>query len=192
MDYPLPSTRRGLTEDELAEIYANTREVLRRHRVNQQGRDWYADAYAWCVELEQIVDIPADRLAWALAALSPMNRWQQNKTDLVDLITTGKCGTFEPGPSRAARILAGEDPGEVLGGNKVRAFGDNIANHASSTAVTLDTHMVNALGLPDRYIERAGVYRTIESAFQDAARERRVLPSQLQASVWIDQRGRAE
>lgn len=194
MNYPTPE--RGLTDRQLAKVT-----TLAQHHIEtnppspqswNQGMGWYSKANDWCKVTGKDLSIATERLAWALAALSPRNRWSQNKTDLTDLITTGKCGAFNPGPKRALAILEGVDPDEVLGGNKTRAFGHNIAHPDTSTAVTVDMWICEALNLPHRYIERAGVYQAVSEAFVAMSASLSVLPHQLQAAVWVEARGRAE
>jgi hypothetical protein len=158
-----------------------------------EGMVWYQKANQFCHDLAEVVSLPWDRLGWALAALSPLNHWHRNKIDLVDLITTGDCTALGPTRPKARAILEGADPLEVLGGNKVLSFGDNIVNLNKSIAVTLDSHMARALELPGgfRYLERVGVYEAVAGAVRTSAKNRSIAPHQLQAALWIESRGKA-
>ena len=153
------------------------------------GMGWYRKANEFIHGLNKIVDIPYRRLGWALAALSPLNSWQQNKIDLVNLVTTGHCGALGPCRVKALRVLDGERPQDVLGGNKVLAFGSNIVDPWRSRKVTLDSHMSQFFGFPAKLFERVGVYDTVAMAMRQHADNIGVRPHQLQAALWTEQRG---
>ncbi len=153
------------------------------------GMEWYRKANEFVHGLNKITDIPYRRLGWALAALSPLNSWQRNKIDLVDLVTTGHCGALGPCRVKAHRVLEGERHQDVLGGNKVLAFGSNIVDPWGSREVALDSHMARFFGFNPRLLERVGVYHTIVQAFRQHADNIGVRPHQLQAAIWTQQRG---
>lgn len=196
IDYPTPA--RALTPSDLELVGVIALRRLRSIKPStsswEQGMAWYEQAHQFCRDLSEIVSHPVDRLCWALAALSPLNHWHRNKIDLVDLVTTGDCAALGPCRTKARRVLAGEPVSEVIGGNKVKAFGDNIANPETSRAVTLDSHMAKALELPGefKYLERAGVYDTIAGVIKRSARGRGIAPHQLQATLWIEARGKSQ
>jgi hypothetical protein len=148
---------------------------------------WYQRANQFCRDLAEIVHKPWDTLAWALAALSPLNSWRSNRIDLVDLVTTGDCGALGPCKHKAQRLLEGEPHWKVLGGPKVKAFGDNIVDPDGSRQVTIDRHMTSGLEFPNsKYIERVGVYEAVSTAFRRSAGGRGILPHQLQAALWVE------
>ena len=186
--------------DELQEVRDITEQTLRHlvdrvdHETWQQGMVWYQNAHAYARQIGEQYGYSIDQTAWALALLSPQNRWAQNKADLVELIETGDCGALPLGTGRAALTLSGEAVGEeIAGGNKVRAFGHNIRYPHNSADVTLDTWMISALGITDaRYLERRGIYHAISDAFRKVAEDHGIMPHQLQATLWIHTRGEAE
>ena len=195
--YPTPT--KGLTEDQLGQVYveAKARILAKVDRLRpkewMEGERWYPDAHAHCVRVGQKFGIDTEQVAYAIAVLSPMNGWQQNKADLVSVIETGEAGTFDSNVDKALDILengrAGED---VAGGRKVRSFARNIAFPYQSADVTLDTHMLKALGLDTKYIARKGVYDAVSDAFRDVAEVHGITANALQAAMWIQQRGKAE
>jgi len=153
------------------------------------GYDWYNRANRFCRDLAKATSVPWRRLGWAMAALSPLNSWDTNKRDLVDLVTTGHCGSLGPCRAKAQRVLDGEPHQVVLGGNKVLAFGSNIVDPWTSREVVLDSHMAKFFGFTYKFLERVGVYDTIAIAMRQHADDIGVRPHQLQAALWIQQRG---
>lgn len=120
---------------------ANSAELLK-------GAQWYADALQFCAAVSRATGLPVSTVAGVTAALSPNNRWPRNMADaerLCRAFSVGtisdaaaiKVSTFNGNKKKALQILAGDQPLEVLGGLKVRAFyqcilGDN--------AVCIDGH----------------------------------------------------
>jgi len=156
-----------------------------------EGSDWYNKANRFVHDLSEITNVPWRRLGWALAALSPLNSWRQNKLDLVDLVTTGHCGSLGPCRVKAQRLLDGERSQDVLGGNKVLAFGSNVTDPWRSRKVTLDSHIARFFGFNYRFLERANIYDTVAMAMRHHADNIGVRPHQLQAALWIQIRGSA-
>lgn len=76
----------------------------------------------------------------------------------------------------------------LLGGNKTRAFADNIA-HAESSEVTIDFHAASvALGIRKTTAESNGIsknqYAVLSTAYLNAANALGLRPYELQAIVW--------
>lgn len=113
-----------------------------------KGERWYADALAFCSAVAQSAGLSVSTVAGVTAALSPNNRWPRNQADaerLCHAFSAGtiadaaavKVSTFNGNKQKALQILSGDQPLDVLGGLKVRAFyqcilGDN--------AVCIDGH----------------------------------------------------
>jgi len=93
--------------------------------------------------------------------------------------------------SKANAILAGNNPDDVLGGNKVRSFFDNIIRPKTSEAVPLtDTPMTSLCSwswtLARRpLLERKGGYEAIADLYRSAGRELGIRPLQAQAIAWV-------
>lgn len=97
----------------------------------QEGLRWYSNANLIAMGLGADLDGGLEASAGVIAALSPNNRWERNVRDAEALIKAFvhgsdldavKVSTFGPNKKKAIRILQGEDPFDVLGGRKVRAF----------------------------------------------------------------------
>lgn len=158
-----------------------------------EGMDWYRDAHALAVKLSP--ESPR-HAAGVIAALSPMMDWGQNVNLAVRAYRDGYAsGALSQSVAKATRILNGEDPEDVLGGNKVRAFYGVIAD-PSSDAVVVDRHAFDiAVGRvtnnDSRHaLGRKGVYESFANAYVRAAKTiskqtgMDVSASQVQAVTW--------
>lgn len=135
-----------------------------------EGLNWYADANALARTLD--ADNP-ERAAGVIAALSPMMNWERNIMLAVRAYDDGQAsGALYKNVDKANKILAGEDPRTILGGNKVRNFFEAIADPESTTAVCIDRHAFDiAVGRVTNDQSRATLSRVgTYTAFQDAYR----------------------
>ncbi len=185
---------RKLSDRDLAHVSAVVERKLMNAYISDaswaEGLRWYQDAHQYARRLADEYDRTVEDMAYVIAVLSPMNRWEQNKLDARSMLDTGTCGALPLGVDRAFDIIANRRRGvDVAGGRKVRAFGANIANPHSSLDVTLDTWMVQFLNIDINYLQRKGVYDAISAAFRRVAARMGVMPHQLQAAVWIEGRG---
>lgn len=170
-------------------------DVYRQATVQEltEGMDWYKDAHALAVKLSP--ESPK-HAAGAIAALSPLMSWGQNVNLAVRAYADGTAsGTFFKNVAKANRILAGEEPENVLGGSKVLAFYGVIAD-PSSDAVVIDRHAFDiAMGKVTNNetrhaLGRISVYRSFAKAYIRAAKTisedtgMDVLASQVQAVTW--------
>ena len=112
----------------------------------QEGKVWYSTAYDTAKSIASRYDLPGgiDTVAAVIAALSPNNRWDRNVRDAESLIKVycagGECdaikvSSYSQNKAKAIRILNGESPLDVLGGNKVRAFYHCLAARFHSVCV---------------------------------------------------------
>lgn len=170
-------------------------DVWRQATVSElvEGMDWYKDAHALAVRLSP--NDPASA-AGVIASLSPMMSWGQNVNLAVRAYADGKAsGALFSNVAKANRILAGERPEDVLGGDKVRAFYGVIAD-PTSDAVVVDRHAFDiAVGRVTnnesrQALGRKGVYGSFERAYVRAAKAisaetgMDVSASQVQAVTW--------
>jgi len=157
-----------------------------------EGMSWYDDAHSIALSLSEHLTI--NQAAGVLAALSPQSGWSTNIASARSVCvqfeskrhitghTGNACGKVE-------RMLLGEDPDVVLGGRKVRSFYRNIINPADAGAVTIDRHMIDLMtgkiGTDAHILERIGIYTAATAHIRGVAREAGILPSQVQAIVWL-------
>ncbi len=128
--------------------------------------------------------------AGVIAAISPRMRWSANVV-LADAICGGETvqGVFGANLAKAARILAGERPLDVLGGDKVRAFYRAI--QGDPNAVVLDVWMMRAAGWTKATLSTKE-YESLATALLAAASREGIDPADFQAVVWTHVRGGGE
>jgi hypothetical protein len=159
------------------------------------GRGWYATAR----EVAESLD-PADptRAAAVLAVLSPQLSWKRNVTEARNAYAGRPIKTLGRNADKARRILAGEDPEDVVSGPKVRAFWRTIADPTDPRAVVIDRHAIDiaagrVLGEKTRggFLGRAGAYDDVCDAYRRAARllskeyGTALSPAAVQATTWV-------
>lgn len=190
-----------------------TRNVLNVYRragdeAHTYGDEWYQTAHTFGVGLAERYDLTVRNAIGVIAALSPSCGWERNLMLADMMVRTGDCTHMYGNAIEKARsILDGADPLDILGGDKVRSFFDNILNPVDSLAVTIDRHAFDAavarIGndksrkvlahggrmIPDVQGERVtGVYRTLADAYRSAARIVGGRPHEVQAVVWCQWR----
>lgn len=173
--------------DNVLGIYANASANSLR-----EGLSWYLDAHNFCKTLDPQ---NVERAAGIVAALSPMNGWENNKNKAAQLYRQNGDGTgcgLKANVSKAVRIYNGEDPREVLRGDKVRAFFETIANPTSQTVPpVIDRHAFDiAVGekTDDKtrgMLGRKGVYGQFAEVYCEAAKIAGIGSAQMQAVTWV-------
>lgn len=154
----------------------------------QEGTLWYplAHLFAHTVGIGSV-----KRGAGILAALSPQTSWPENKRLALNARTGKITGHTGANCRKALECRQGFEPLDVLGGNKVRAFYSLILEPGNAFDVVVDRHAFDvALGyvtnnLARKVLERRGGYDYVADAYRNAAAELGILPSVLQATVWL-------
>lgn len=176
---------------------ANVTKVFRMATVQEMidGERWYADANA---HAKRMSPDNVEAGAGVLAALSPMMGWDRNVALAYQAFETGKArGGLGANCAKANKIMAGVDPLDVLGGDKVRNFYAAIADPTSETAVVIDRHAFDiAVGrvtndLTRKVITKKGVYQEFAHTYEKAAKilskelGRKITPAAVQAVTWV-------
>ena len=171
----------------------------------QEGKTWYdhANQVARSISIQHYFPRGMYTVAGVIAALSPNNRWDKNVRDAEALIKVYSAGeeldavrvsTYNKNKEKAIRILKGEDPLDVLGGNKVRAFycciagiDDNVCidGHAFSVwsgerVVTAKTPKISDKlyqSIVDDYCRATDVINQVTGSCYS--------PAQVQAITWV-------
>lgn len=161
----------------------------------ETGLNWYDDARQFCKMVSVETNKPFISVCAALAALSPRNKWERNKLDLLALCkndTSHKYGTFKAMVNKAMHVLTltnRNDILEALNGPKICAFFDNIYDE-NSQLVTVDFHMHHiAIGhvLPEdeRPHLNKSDYDLIQKTIESIAEQQKLRPYELQAILWV-------
>lgn len=161
----------------------------------RRGREWYSEARSLADEIAGSAKITPAAAAAIIAALSPMVSWEENARNARDLAEDPEGATvssFRRNREKAVAILGGEDPDEILGGKKVRAFWKCIHDPSDPEAVCVDRHAGRvALGWKMKHeeimkwLDRAGVNEKIQEAYRLAADHLGELPQTVQAVTWL-------
>lgn len=155
---------------------------------------WYLHAGQWCNALDADYELQLGTVAGFVAALSPRNSWPsqlkftppslQNGLALIragESAFHGISGVgFHANKDKAARILAGEAPLDVLGGDKVRSFYRNLIGDFSS--VTIDRHALAIVGLGETVTSKR--YAQISTAYCLAGARLGLAGAECQALTW--------
>jgi hypothetical protein len=153
------------------------------------GELWYQTAREDCYAFGIRHGLSLEQAVGIVAALSPNMRWERNVAAAEDLLQGIRNVTYPANVEKAFRILAGEAPGDVLGGNKVRAFYANILSGGFDDGVTVDGHAANIARGIRQPIRNATVthrqYAIIARAYQNAAARRGITPPAMQATTWV-------
>lgn len=147
---------------------------------------WYSRQGSALDALARSTGQAADAVIGAFAALSPQVSWTEQLAHGPEFIRSGGEAShpgFGRNRDKARRILAGEEPGDVLGGPKVRAF--YAALGGDGGAVVVDRHAVRiAVGGELDGSLTARRYRLVADAYKDAALRIGMEPADLQAMTW--------
>lgn len=151
------------------------------------GTYWYREANELALDLAGTGGVKM--AAGVIAALSPRMPWGRNKELAVRAFADGHAsGTLGNSVRAADRILAGEDPLDVLKGDKVRSFYLNIMG--DTDAVTVDRHALEVY-LGKRFADKdrpsigKRLYREASDAYREAADIAGDTPRDVQAITWL-------
>lgn len=155
-----------------------------------EGLRWYDGAKKECSNLARRNKISLRKAIGIVAALSPRVNWGRNVIAAQSLVRGLPGEGFGANKSKAFRILEGEDPNDVLGGDKVRSFFSNISRPSTSTAVTIDRWAIRVtLGSQDWKAKvntpTAKQYLQLGNEYREAAALVGLRPSELQAITWV-------
>jgi len=152
----------------------------------EQARAWYPAARLQAVGLSIATGWTLEKSAAVIAAYSPRVSWAHN----VRLAWNHALGREVRclGASKRRAANAARLGFDGLGkGLKVNAFARNIAGISDS--VTIDTWMLRPFGLK---AANKSNYRTLANAVRELACREGMVPSEMQALLWIVVRGRDE
>jgi hypothetical protein len=158
------------------------------------GLSWYLDAHNVARALS---DFPGGNVAAAagiIAALSPMNGWENNKRKAAQLIAQNGDGTgcgLTRNVAKAVAIFKGADPLDILNGDKVTAFYRTILNPTGDIDPVIDRHAFD-IAVGERTDEkrrgalgRKGVYAEFAAVYREAAVIAGIGSAQMQAVTWV-------
>lgn len=159
----------------------------------REGLSWYLDAHNFAGMLADATGHSVSAMAGIIAALSPMNGWENNKNKARQLVTQGNgigCG-LRRNVVKAESILNGANPLDILGGDKVRAFYQTILDPTGDIDPVIDRHAFD-IAVGERtdekrrgILSRKGVYHEFAQVYRDAAKVAGIGAAQMQAITWV-------
>ena len=176
-------------------ITALAKKALKADKIRaMHDSQWYANSGAWCALLDADYSLTPGTTAGYIAALSPMNSWESQLlytppsiAACLALIKAGHAphsgirgSGFFSNRDKACRILMGEKPLEVLGGDKVTRFFRNLTGDFD--CVTIDRHALAIAGWKKSLTSNA--YSRIEFAFRMAGKRLEMTGAEVQAMTW--------
>lgn len=172
--------------DSIRTIYAQATDADRA-----AGTAWYRDAGRIAAAIADRTGIATDRVAAAIAALSPRNPWRWNVADaaaFADAAARGETDrptatTFGSNADRAWAFVRGETDWRTTA-LKVRSFVANILGDAD--AVTVDVWAIRvATNGAQHEVRNDREYRAVADAYRTVAAELGITPRDLQAITWV-------
>lgn len=172
-----------------------------------EGINWYLRAHVECEAMATKYHIPTAVAVGVVAALSPGNSWERNMEHARILINDFKAGLRDKdlplvgsygrgNVIKSERILLGEDPRDVLGGLKVRAFYECMLNpwNPADSVVCIDRHTKSVV-MGYRVADKDSTvtpkqYGLIAAAYRAVANQLQVAPHVVQAVTWVVWRNR--
>ena len=161
------------------------------------GKSWYRLARLEALKISEETNVSFLVACGVIAALSPRNKWARNLQDARNMCGPWalhmKYATFTRNVNKAHEIKqmgkTRAQISEILGGDKTRAFFDNIYD-ANSSMVTIDLHMqMVALGgyLAEKHRPHITKkhYKEIAGAVIALANKYGLRPHELQAITWL-------
>lgn len=167
----------------------------------RSGLSWYLDAHNFARIVGGGRPKHLSRNAGIIAALSPLNEWQNNKRKAAEVISRrGKITIAENGSNgiglrrnveKAIAIYNGENPTDVLSGDKVTAFYRTILDPFGDIDPVIDRHAFD-IAVGERTDEkrrgalsRKGVYSEFAHVYREAAKVAGIGSAQMQAITWV-------
>lgn len=156
-----------------------------------RGRNWYPVAHELA---SMLADGDVRMGAGVIAALSANKQWNENVRLANRAFITGRpSGTFGDALRKAARIMDGEDPADVLPmESKTGHFFRSIVDPTDPEAVCVDRHAHDiAVGVKygnrDRGLGAKGRYELLAYCYRRAAKRLGETPLTVQAVTWTVQ-----
>lgn len=179
--------------NDLATTYADNIRTIYQQSTDtdrKTGQAWYHRANEIVARISVESGISADRVAAALAALSPNNPWNWNVQDAAAFALAAANGdpmptatTYGINQRRAWDFLTGETDWTTAA-PKVRSFVRNILGDHDTVTVDIWALRVASMGTEPK-VRTPAHYRTIANAYRLVAGELNIAPRDLQAITWV-------
>ena len=156
-----------------------------------QACSWYSDAERECEELALQHEIPVAVACGVVAAWSPRMPWKRN-LEVAGLWLQGETGLGLGSSVVRANAVMREGISALNKPTSPKTYNFALNLFGDTDAVTIDVHMIRAAGIDDRDAPTTVQYREMVAAVRRLARRWRMQPRDMQALIWIMQRGRTD
>jgi hypothetical protein len=160
------------------------------------GRDWYFGAWDWCKKTASEYNVTPEHVAALVAILSPRNRWVTNLRDAEGVLEAVRNGetpmNFTAHTTNKFKFRAFDfaitGDFDLIRGQKVNSFFDNITRPHESEEVTVDVWAerisIGDLHQPGSTLT-AKKYQALVAEYREAAAALGLRPLVLQAITWV-------
>ncbi len=169
----------------------------------ESAAQWYSDAYTVADALAAKFGVSVETAVGVIAVLSPMNSWGNNINLAGRIMAQGGHATGGGLPANVAkanRLMLGESPAVVVGGQKVTNFYKSILTRGAE-GVTIDRHAFDiATNTRHTDANRPGISKSLYSTISDmytraasilsAEHAREITAGQVQSVTWMVWRAR--
>ncbi len=154
------------------------------------GLRWYEAAKQECSNLARRNNVKLGQAIGIVAALSPRVNWGRNVIAAQNFIRGIPGEGFGANKIKAAKILEGSNPVDILRGDKVTAFYSNILRPHSSVAVTIDRWAIRVTLGSDSWKVKVNTptakqYIQLGNEYRESAALVSLRPLELQAITWV-------
>lgn len=156
-----------------------------------QACSWYSDGERECEALAYKHEIPVAVACGVVAAWSPRMSWKRN-LEVADLWLQGEKGLGLGSSVVRANAVMREGISALNKPTSPKTYNFALNLFGDTDAVTIDVHMVRAAGIDDRDAPTTVQYREMVAAVRRLARRWRMQARDMQALIWIMQRGRTD
>jgi plasmid replication initiation protein len=159
---------------------------------------WYETAHSICKRIADYYDLTLQQVCGIMAVLSPQNKWSQNVLDCEALIIDdiAKVSTFNRNKQKALQIKycyeLEKEVSDIVSGNKVTSFYNNLLSPHNQDYVTVDRHAVRCAldDISSRFDEiknygRNKHFHRIAQAYKNVAKKHNISVLKVQSVCWV-------
>lgn len=160
------------------------------------GLDWYSSAHDFAKTLSVKYNKPVQMVAGLIAATSPMKSWPLNKKMVEEFLQGIPIGHLGNQVYKCKSIVELDYANmyysdidttimTILRGKKTSSFYHNIMYPNTSSKVTVDVHIWNALNPGWNFLTDKR-YDILEKSIKQKAKELNIPIASVQASIWVN------
>lgn len=153
-----------------------------------EAKAWYPTEHDFSKELATKYDWNLQQITGLYAAFSPLKSVSENKRILINFLNGSRYGHTSLQMNKAELILQTnklEEIDVILSGRKTTAFHRHLYNPLCKENVCIDTHLIKYFNKGNIIHITPNRYSMYENAIKKWAKKVNLLPSELQALLWL-------